>query len=228
VTPESRKIDIVDMSSPEYRIRTLVEVACADRNYLFGLPPMLDAQPKPGPATGAWLKKYGECLEGTKAGPWTDCLFKGRTLYAFAFDGKAAVLPHVAATALSQKYLTGTTETPVSILKVEYDRELEPFALASTTAGSLMAGRSGTTIDLGQLQTFDRVEFSIDNPGHRRGEGKDFELQVRLPNGSWQTVHRGKIFGLIYAKHFAPVSAQQVRLIIGATVEQFDLFPQGK
>ena len=32
VTPESRRADIVDLSTPEHRIRTLVEVACADRN----------------------------------------------------------------------------------------------------------------------------------------------------------------------------------------------------
>ena len=49
VMPESRRADIVDMSSLENRIRTLVGVACADRNYLFGLPPMLDGLPKPGP-----------------------------------------------------------------------------------------------------------------------------------------------------------------------------------
>ena len=52
VTPESRRADIVDMSSLENRIRTLVGVACADRNYLFGLPPMLDGLPKPGKTTG--------------------------------------------------------------------------------------------------------------------------------------------------------------------------------
>ena len=62
VTPSSREADIVDMSSLENRIRTLVDVACADRNYLFDLPPMLDGQPKPGKTTGAWLEKYGESV----------------------------------------------------------------------------------------------------------------------------------------------------------------------
>jgi hypothetical protein len=226
VTPESRKTDIIDMSSPDQRIRTLVSVACADRNYLFGLPPMLDAQPIPGPATAPWLKKYGECLKRTKAGPWADCLVKGRTLYAFAFDGKAAALPQVAATVLSRNYLTEKSETPVSILKVEYDRELEPLALAAPSAGSLVALRSGTSVDLGQPRTFDRVEFTIDNPRHRRGQGNDFALQIQLPDGSWQTVHRGTLFGTIYAKRIPPVSAQHVRLIIDAPVTQFDLFAE--
>jgi len=49
-------------------------------------------------------------------------------------------------------------------------------------------------------------------------------LQVRQPDGSWRTVHKGKVFGTIYAKEFAPATAQQVRLKINAKVVQFDLF----
>ena len=229
VTPESRKTDVVDLSSPGNRIRTLISVACADRNYLFHLPPMLDAQPGPGPTTGVWLKEFGECLDGTKAGPWADCLFKGHTLYAFAFNGKPATAPQIAATAVRQNDLTAQTETPVSILKVEYDRELEPLALAAPFHDSLTTGKgAGTTVDLGKPLAFDRLEFTIDNPGHRRGEGKDFNLQAQQPDGAWKTVHSGKVYGMIYAKRFAPVSAQHLRLNIGATVSQFDVYPTGK
>ena len=227
-TPSSRAADIVDLSSLENRIRTLMSVACTDRNYLFALPPMLDAQPKPGKTTGAWLEKYGACLEGTKAGPWDNCLFKGRTLYAFAFDGQPATAPTVAATVLSQNYVTGKTETPVSILKVEYDRELDPLAQAAPALGSLTAGKSGTTVEFGQPQIFDRLEFTIENPGHRRGVEKGFELQTQQPDGSWKTVHSGKVYGTIYAKRFTAVTAKQVRLNIGAPVTQFDLFAPGK
>ena len=229
VTPASRRADIVDRSSPDNRIRTLIHIACADRNYLFGLPPMLDAQPKPGPATGPWLKNYGECLDGTKAGPWADCLFKGRTLYAFSFNGKTATAPQIAATAVRQMDLTGDSQSPVRILKVEYDRELEPLALAAPSRDSLMAGNGGaTTVDFGQPRTFDRLEFTIDNPGHRHGDGKGFELQTQQPDGTWKTNHSGKVYGMIYAKRFAPVSAQQVRLVISAKVSQFDVFAPGK
>jgi hypothetical protein len=126
------------------------------------------------------------------------------------------------------KYLTEKTEKPVSILKVEYDTDLEPIVKVTPSLGSLTAGKSGTTIDLGQSQTFDRLEFTIDNPGHRRGEGKDFELQAQQADGSWKTVHSGKIYGLIYAKRFARVSARHVRLNISTPVSQFDLFPPGK
>ena len=93
VTPSSRKADIVDMSSLENRIRTLVGVACADRNYLFGLPPMLDGQPKPGKTTEAWLKKYGESVTDVRAAPWPGCVFRDKVLYAHKLGGGERVPP---------------------------------------------------------------------------------------------------------------------------------------
>lgn len=116
----------------------------------------------------------------------------------------------------------------MGILKVDYDRDLEPLALAAPSLGSLNAGKTGTTLDLGQPQTFDRLEFTIDNPGHRRGEGKGFALQIQQTDGSWKTIHSGKVYGMIYAKRFAPVTAQKIRLNIDAPVSQFDIFPPGK
>ena len=79
-------------------------------------------------------------------------------------------------------------------------------------------------IDFGKPMTFDRLEFTIENPGYQRGQAKSFELQVQQPDGSWLTVHKGKVFGIIYAREFAPVTAQQVRLNINAKVVQLDLF----
>jgi hypothetical protein len=223
VTPVSRCADIVDMSTLENRIRTLIGVACADRNYLFGLPPMLDGLPNPGKTTGPWLTKYGACLTGTTAGPWPLCLFRGNTLYAFGFDGATAA-PNVAAKVVSDVLLTPRDARPVSIRKLEYDRPLEPLALAAPSQDSLTAGQSGTQIDLGQPLQFARLEFTIENPGYRYGQGKPFALQVQQSDGSWRTVHSGKVFGTIYSKRFAPVTAQHVRLNVDADVRQFDLF----
>jgi alpha-L-fucosidase 2 len=217
VTPESRRVDIVDFSTPEARVRTLTDVACADRNYLFGLPPMLDGLPKPGPATSAWLAKYGESVTDVKGAPWPHWVFRDNILYAH--DGAAA--PAIPAKVVSSKRLSD------SILKVEYDQKLEPLALSWPSDGSLTGGGNKTTVDLGSPRSFDRLEFTIDNPSHRRGEHKSFELQVGQPDGSWRTVHRGNVFGTIYGKRFAPVTAQQVRLVIDAPVRQFDLFPPG-
>jgi hypothetical protein len=214
VTPKSRRADIVDFSTPEARICTLVDVACADRNWLFDLPPMLDGLPQPGPATGAWLKKLGESVTGVKGAPWPNCVFRDNVLYVH----NGATAPKLPAKVVATKRLSAT------ILKVEYDQPIEPIARAAAFAGSLTAGKSGTEIDLGTPQTFDRLEFTIENPGYQRGQAKAFELQVRQPDGTWRTGHRGKVFGTIYAKAFAPVTAQHVRLNISAKVVQFDLF----
>jgi len=230
VTPASRHTDIVDMSSLENRIRTLVGVACNDRNYLFGLPPMLDGLPKPGPTTAAWLAKYGESLTGVRAGPWPGCVFRDRVVYVHALDG-APEIPPIPARVVSKRLLTAKSEKPDTILRLEFDRSLEELALAAPSQDSLTAGKPRTNgeLDLGQTTTFGRLEFTIDNPGHRRGEGRDFQLQARQADGSWRAVHQGRVFGSIYSKAFEPVAAQFVRLDLGgATIRQFDLFPPGK
>lgn len=217
VTPESRRVDLIDLSTPERRIRTLVEVACADRNWLFGLPPMLDGLPKPGPVTKPWLETFGESVTNVKGAPWPDCVFRGTVLYVHG----GADAPAVPAKVISSKRLSD------SILKVEYDQPLEPLALAAFSAGSLTAGKRDATLHFGQPTTFDRLEFTIENANHHRGQSKPFELQVRQADGQWQTAHKARIFGLIYSKRFKPVTAQSVRLIVDAPIRQFDLFTPG-
>jgi hypothetical protein len=229
VAPASRRRDIVDLSSLENRIRTLVSVACADQNYLFGLPGMLDGLPTPGPTTGPWLAKYGDSLKGVRAGPWPGCVFRDHTVYVHALD-RTPKTPSIPLKLISKKFLTAEGERPDTILKLEFDQSVEELALAAPSRGSLTAGEklANGEIDLGQPVTFDRLEFTMDNPGHRRGQGRDFQLQARLADRSWQTVHRGKIFGSIYSKQFDQVTAQFVRLDVGGVaVPRFDLFPPG-
>ncbi len=233
VTPESRRADVVDFSSFTNRIRTLVSVACTDRNYLFGLPPMLDGLPKPGPTTAAWLAKYGESLTGTKGAPRPDSTVRSNVLYVFSFNGQP-VIPEIPATLISQKWLTKPDEKPVAILRLEFDRPLDSLVKAAPSAGSLTQGRAVTgsapgvfEVDLGETREFERVEFTIENPGHRRGKGAKFELQAQQVDGSWKTFHQGQVFGIIYAKQFKPVSARLVRLVTNVTtLKQLDLFPK--
>jgi hypothetical protein len=215
------------MSSLENRIRTLVSVACADRNYLFGLPPMLDGQPTPGKTTGPWLAKYGESLTGTKAGPWPGCVFRGNVVYQHMLDGPLE-LPEIPAKLVTKTCLTGNNGIPDTILKLEYDRPVDAFALAAPSKDSLTASGNATTVDFGKPVAMDRIEVVIDNPGHRRGQGKPVALQVEQADGSWRTVHSGNVFGGIYSWRFAPVQAQKVRLQVDAPVKRFDLFPPGK
>ena len=224
VIPESRRADIVDMSSLENRIRTLVGVASADRNYLFGLPPMLDGLPTPGKTTGPWLAKYGESLTGTKAGPWPGCVFRGNVIYQHMLDGPLE-LPEIPAKLVKKTSLTDAGAKPDTILKLEYDKPVEEFALAAPSKDSLTAGGNATTVDLGKPVTLERMELVIDNPGHRRGQGKPLTLQIEQADGAWKTVHSGQMFGSIYSWRFAPVQAQKLRVQVDAPVKRFDLFP---
>ena len=76
VTPESRRKDLIDHTTPEARIQSLIDIACADRNWLFNLPPMLDAQPIPGPVTKPWIDKFGESVTNTRGTYWPGCVFR--------------------------------------------------------------------------------------------------------------------------------------------------------
>ncbi len=217
VTPESRRNDTIDHSTPEVRIKTMIDIASIDCNRLFNLPPMLDSQPTPGPVTGPWIEKFGESVTNTRGTIWPGCTFRVNVLYV---HGKNPV-PQVAAKVVKQTALSDT------LVKVEYDQPLEAIVRSGVSAGSLTAGKSGTTIDLGEAKTFDCIEFTIDHPNYQRGQAKSFRLEVIQPDGQWRVAHQGNIYGMIYAKRFPPASGSQVRLIIDASVTRFDLFPPG-
>jgi hypothetical protein len=217
VTPESRRKDIVDHSTPEARIQTMIDIACFDRNWLFDLPPMLDGLPTPGPVTGPWIEEFGESVTNTRGTFWPGCTFRGNVLYV---HGKNPV-PQVPATVVKE------TRFSDSLARIEYDRPLESIVRAEVSAGSLTAGKSGTTIDLGAAKTFDRLEFTIQNPNYLRGRAKSFRLEILQADGKWQVAHQGSIYGIIYAKRLPATTASQVRLVIDAPVTQFDLFHTG-
>ncbi len=231
VAPEERRNDIIDCSTPENRIRTLVAVACADRNWLFGLPPMLDGLPRPGAATRQWLARFGESLTDVRAGPWPGCVFRGNVVYLHALGGASSAPPELPAALLRSTRLTGEGDGPDTITRLEYDRDIEPFARAAISAGSLTAGIAPEDgeVDLGRTATFDRIELAIENPGHRRGRGRPLRLEAAGEDGGWKTVFRGAVYGTIFSKRIEPVAARRVRLEIdGAPVTRIDLFPPGR
>jgi hypothetical protein len=253
VSPESRRADIIDMSSPQQRIRTLVEMALTDHNYLFGLPPMLDAMPLPGKTTASWLSKYGYTLEGCKAGPWANSVFSGKTVFVHLLDfpENGVRLPAIPRKLLSSESITGNiqvkqdesgwllTGSPDSlntIVKLEFDGPVDDLAFALPSEGSHTAGEElviqsdkdnyiTTTVNLGEKKLVDRFEFTIDNPGYRRGHGRPFKLQVREPDGKWKTVYHGRIYGTICGKKIAPVNTDAIRLTVQAKeIKQLDIF----
>jgi hypothetical protein len=194
---------------------------------MFGLPPMLDGQPKPGKATAPWLEKYGESVTNVRGTLWPNCVFRDNVVYVHALGGEVK-RPAISAKLVSEKWLTPPHAKPDAILKLEYDKPIEPLARAAASAGSLTAGLSmkDGCVDLGRIATFDRIEFTLDMSQHRRGAGEKFELQVQNPDGSWKTVFISLAYGPIYSKRIAPIHAQIVRLKNNgpSPVRQFDLF----
>jgi len=141
------------MTTLEQRIRTLVSVALSDRNYLFGLPPMLDAQPIPGKTTSSWVEKYGETLTGCKAGPWMNSVFKNNVIYVHILDWPKeglhlSAIPRKLISARSVTgniqvtqdetglLLTGIPDPLNTIVRLEFDSSVEDIALALPSAGS--------------------------------------------------------------------------------------------
>jgi hypothetical protein len=253
VTPESRRSDIVDMSSSQQRIRTLVEMALTDRNYLFGLPPMLDAMPVPGKTTASWIDKYGYTLEGCKAGPWKNSVFNGKTVYVHILDWqdggvKLSAIPRklISSESITGNIqvkqdesgflLTGTPDALNTIVKLQFDESVEEIAYSIPSEGSYTTGkerdvqfgddgRLTVTVDLKETKSVNRFEFTIDNPNHLRGQSRPFELQTRDAGGQWNTAYRGRIYGTICGKAIVPVNTDAVRLIVKTqNIKQFDVF----
>lgn len=258
VSPVSRRADIVDFSTLEQRVRTLVSVALADRNYLFDLPPMLDARPMPGKTTAPWLAEHGHTLEGTKAGPWSNSVFKDNTVFVHVLDWpKDGVhlapipLKLLSAKAITGKInvhsgpggivLTGEHDPLDTIVQLEFDGTIDPVARSLPSQGSLTLGRAFrlshdaadgrliSEVSLGAVKAVNRFEFTIANPGHRRGQWKAFEVQAELADGGWKTFHEGKVFGSICGRRIAPFTTQRVRLLVDApAITQFDVFEAAK
>ncbi|MDP4240855.1 MAG: DUF5703 domain-containing protein [Bacteroidota bacterium] len=253
VTPELRRADIIDLSTPKQRIRNLVEVALADHNYLFGLPPMLDAQPIPGKATGSWISKYGKTLEGCKAGPWPNSVFKKNIVYVHILDWKKQgillpAIPRKLISAISitgkmkiKQYvqgllITGTPDPINTIVRLEFDTSVEDIAMALPSTGSFTVGKNPVVqslsdgqltaeVDLRTEEKIERFEFTIDNQGYLRGHGKPFEFQIKQVDGTWKTVYHGNVYGTICSKKISPVSTKAIRLVVKAEgIKQLDVF----
>jgi hypothetical protein len=143
-----------------------------------------------------------------------------------ALDG-AVKIPSIPAKLVSKEFLTGENEEPDTILKLEFDQPIEPFALAAPSQGSLTTSKNMTEgeVDFGRMVTFDRIECTIENPGHRRGQAMEFTLDAKQADGSWETVFKGAVYGSIFSKRIEAVTARKVRLTINAPIRQLDLFP---
>lgn len=253
VTPQSRLKDVINMATPANRIRTLIETAMCDYNYLYFLPPMLDAQPIKGPVTSEWLSKYGYTIENCKAGPWKNSLFKDNVVYIhlFEWDGSEILLPSIGRKLISSELvlgeakveqknngivLSGESQIPHTIVKLVFDESVETAVYDLIHEGSLFKqDELKTLVKENKLQilekefqtpvSFERFEFAIDNPNHLRGNGKPFQIEILSEEGEWKKIYEGEIFGLICGKQIDPVLAKGVRLVIQADkVRYFNVY----
>jgi hypothetical protein len=253
VTPSSRMSDVMDMTTAQQRIRNLTEVALCDHNYLFGLPPMLDAQPIAGKTTGKWISEFGETLRDCKAGPWPNALFKNNVAYIHVFDWpkEGVLLSRINRKLMSCSsitgdiqvkensdgwLLTGTPDKQHTIVKLVFDAPLLPIVEQQVHAGSYCLGKPYTEtrdslkmlereVHFDQMKPIDRFEFTIENPNHLRGVGRPFTLQILDKNDVWTTLYQGKIYGLIFSKEIPNTDAKAVRLIVDASkLTQLDVF----
>ena len=110
-----------DMKSLKQVIDTLVGCASGDGNLLLNVGPMPDGRIEPRQVerlkeVGAWLKKYGESIYGTRGGPFMPTkniasTYKGNTIYVHILSwpgaGDTVELPAIGKRIVSGKLLTG-------------------------------------------------------------------------------------------------------------------------
>ncbi len=106
-------------------IRTLLQVVGGDGNFLFNVGPMPDGRIEPRQtvrllAMGAWLKRFGEGVYGTRGGPfrpgeWGVSTFKDDKIYLYVWgwgsDGRLS-LPAPQRKVIAHKVLT---DTPLNV-----------------------------------------------------------------------------------------------------------------
>ncbi|KPL05700.1 hypothetical protein AMJ85_11135 [candidate division BRC1 bacterium SM23_51] len=109
------------MKSFKECIHTLVRVVGGDGNLLFNVGPMPTGEIEPRQVArlkemGAWLKKYGESIYGTRGGPfrtgpWGASTYRGNTIYVHIlnWDEETIMLPPIEKKIVSSSVLTGGT-----------------------------------------------------------------------------------------------------------------------
>ena len=109
------------MKSLQECLETLIRCAGGDGNLLFNVGPMPDGRIEPRQVQrleemGAWLKKYGKTIYGTRGGPWKPAKSiastrKGNTifLHLLGYNGETVTLPDIPRKVIHSSVLTGGT-----------------------------------------------------------------------------------------------------------------------
>jgi alpha-L-fucosidase len=129
-----------DIKSAKECIQTLVKVVGGDGNFLFNVGPMPDGRIEPRQVErlheiGAWLKRYGESIYGTRGGPfkrgdWGVATRKGDRIYLHLLDPgvEEVSLPALPEKIVGHTVLTGgtaqivQTEAGIEVTVAKQDR----------------------------------------------------------------------------------------------------------
>jgi alpha-L-fucosidase len=164
-----------NLKSPTECLRTLIGCAGGDGNLLFNVGPMPTGEIEPRQVEtlqkmGAWLKRYGKSVYGTRGGPyvpgkWGVSTRKGKTIYLHVFDwgNGALTLPALPRKVVRSSVLTGgsvslsqttdgvTISVPSAsrqeidtVVALEIDGPAEAIPVPPTPSGSLACAGSGS------------------------------------------------------------------------------------
>lgn len=126
------------MKSLKQCIQTLVKTAAGNGNLLFNVGPMMDGRMEARQVDrlkemGAWLKKYGESIYGTKGGPYPPnetfaATRKDNKIYLHIFENKGSItLPPLTGLAIQKAaFLNGSPVTFTRNEKGGYKIDLPP------------------------------------------------------------------------------------------------------
>jgi alpha-L-fucosidase len=187
------------MKSLKECLQTLLYCAGGDGNLLFNVGPMPDGRIEPRQVDrllemGAWLKKYGRSVYGTRGGPfkpgkWGASTHAGRDIYLHVFhwppDG--LTLPALGRRILSAKVLTGgkasVQQTPEGIrlnvlpgqrqeidtlLRLTLDGPAGDLKPVSVGPASLTEGKPATASNVFQKQAQHGAKAAVDGDAHTR------------------------------------------------------------
>jgi alpha-L-fucosidase len=170
------------MKTLEECLSTLVRCAGGDGNLLFNVGPMPSGQIEPRQQErlremGAWLKKNGETIYGTRGGPWRPgkwgaCTSKGSTVFVHCLARETEVidLPVIPCKMTGFKALSGgdvkvtqndkggvrialdkNSMDPLdTIIAIEFDKPVTDIEITEQPSGSLAHGKPATASNVYQ------------------------------------------------------------------------------
>jgi len=189
-----------EMKSLKQCLRTLVLCAGGDGNLLFNVGPMPDGRIEPRQVErllemGAWLKKNGESIYGTRGGPYLPsrdlaCTRKGKTIYLHVFaweDDGPLTLPPLPKRVKSAKLLehgivelkqepTGiTVQVPLifrdkidTVIKLELAGSALDIPTVRTTPAAISESKRATASNIYQKQSSFGPSKAVDGDSHTR------------------------------------------------------------